>query len=101
MKRLFLACLGTLALSVNGLAAPTADQVDLSDQTEQISYSIGYQVGGDLKKQQIEVRRDKLVKGILDALSGTTPLMTMEQMQASLVELKRLTDAKQANPETQ
>ena len=99
MKRLLLTCLGTLVLSVNGLAAPTADQVDLSDHTGQVSYSIGYQVGGDLKKQHIEVRQEMLVRGIQDALSGNRPLIPKDEMFTSLVELKQRTEAIEKQPQ--
>ena len=71
------------------------EKLDLSSEQSKISYSIGYQVGGDLKMQQVEVRQEMLLKGIQDALAGGEPQLTPEQMRESLIELKRRADAAQ------
>lgn len=71
-----------------------ADKTDLAREQDKISYSIGYQVGGDFKRQAIELRPDMLVKGIQVALAGGEPQLTPEQMLSALAELKRQTEAR-------
>jgi FKBP-type peptidyl-prolyl cis-trans isomerase FklB len=90
MKSLSLSIFIMALLAGNCLAGET---VDLSSKDAKIGYSIGYQIGGDLKMQKIDVRQAMLVKGILDALAGEAALMTEEQMRAALVELKKRADA--------
>lgn len=74
-------------------AAPTfvaaAEPLALDDETARINYSLGYQVGGDFKRQGVEMNAEAIVRGIEDALAGAEPLMKPEDMQATLVELKR------------
>jgi FKBP-type peptidyl-prolyl cis-trans isomerase FklB len=63
---------------------------ELKDDTDRISYSVGYQVGGDFKRQGLRINREALVKGIEDALAGTaTPLMSPEAMRTTLIDLKK------------
>ena len=59
------------------------------DENDQISYSVGYQIGGDFKRQGVDFSPEMLVKGIRDAVSDTEPMMTPEEMSKTLVELKR------------
>jgi len=64
-----------------------ADNEALKDDTSRLSYSVGYQIGFDFKRQQFELRPDILVKGIEDALAGDKMLMTAEEMRQSMAEL--------------
>jgi len=59
------------------------------DEKERINYSVGYQLGGDFKRQDLALDPKMLVKGIEDALAEKEPLMTPEQMRTTLVELKK------------
>lgn len=92
MKFLILAALVLVWTSGNCFAG---EKLNLASDQEKISYSIGYQVGGDLKQQAIELRPSMLVKGIQDAQSGSEPQLTPEQMHDSLIELKKRADAAQ------
>ncbi len=69
--------------------AAAAEPLNLEDETARINYSLGYQIGGDFKRQGVEMNADAVVKGIEDALSGGEPLMTPGDMQATLTDLKR------------
>jgi FKBP-type peptidyl-prolyl cis-trans isomerase FklB len=65
----------------------------LSSDTAKINYSVGYQIGGDFKLQGVEMQAETVNRGIQDALSGADPLMTPEEMQATMAELgKRIAD---------
>ena len=80
-----------LAVGV-ALTAPAtqADEaLDFEDETVRTNYSLGYQVGGDFKRQNIEMNPEALVQGIADALAEAEPQMDSEAMQATLVALKR------------
>jgi FKBP-type peptidyl-prolyl cis-trans isomerase FklB len=67
----------------------------LNDETARINYSLGYQIGGDFKRQGVELNAEAVVKGMQDALSGSEPLMSQEEMNTMLVELKRKIIAEQ------
>ncbi len=62
---------------------------DLGNQKQKLCYSIGYQVGGDFRRQGLRIDPERVVKGVLDALAGTEPLMTPDEMRQTLTELKR------------
>ena len=72
-----------------------ADPLNLADETARINYSLGYQIGGDFKRQGVEMNTAAIVKGIEDAISGAEPLMQPEDMRTTLMELKRKIVAEQ------
>ncbi len=86
MKCLFAVVLTTI-LSFN--PAYAEDMPSLEEEADRVSYSVGYQMGGDMKRQKVELKPEMLVKGIQDALKGGEPLMSQEEMKKTLVELKR------------
>jgi FKBP-type peptidyl-prolyl cis-trans isomerase FklB len=63
-------------------AAGAADQPigPLKDQKDKVSYAIGLDIGGTMKRQSIDVNEDLLNKGIQDGLSGSKGLLTDEQV---------------------
>lgn len=83
MRNVF-CCLLVLAFT----GAPAA-AFELRDEKDRISYSVGYQMGGDFKRQKIDINAAALIKGIEDALAEGQPLMTSPEMQNTLVELKK------------
>ena len=72
-------------------------ELNLEDEAARINYSLGYQIGGDFKRQGIELNPQAVVKGMEDALSGGTSLMSPEEMHNTLVELKRKVVSEQKN----
>ena len=91
-----IATLTTLFLSVVPAGLVCAqDTLKLEDETARINYSLGYQIGGDFKRQGIELNREAVVKGMQDALSSSEPLMPQQEMNDTLVELKRKVVAEQ------
>jgi FKBP-type peptidyl-prolyl cis-trans isomerase FklB len=65
------------------------DKPELKEEKDRVSYSIGYQVGGDMNRQGVELNPEMLVKGVQDAVKGGESLMTREEMNSTLVELKK------------
>jgi len=77
-------CIGLLAG-----AAQAAEEPKLANENDKTSYSIGYQIGGDLQRQGVKFQSEALAKGIQDAVSGAKPMITQEEMTQLLVDLKR------------
>jgi len=65
----------------------------LKNLKEKASYSIGLNLGrslgSDLKRQLVDIDPNILVKGIQDALSGATPLLSNEEIQETMVVLQK------------
>ena len=76
-----------LTCGANAIADDTA--LDLEDETARLNYSLGYQIGGDFKRQDVEIDGDAIVQGIVDALAGGMPQIPRNEMHAMLVELKQ------------
>ncbi len=66
-----------------------AEPLKLDNEAARTSYSLGYQIGGDFKRQSVELHKEAVVQGIQDALTDTTPLMSPQEMNTTLVDLKR------------
>jgi FKBP-type peptidyl-prolyl cis-trans isomerase FklB len=87
--------LGVAALASSVSLGVMAEDLKLEDETARINYSLGYQIGGDFKRQGLEMNPAAVTKGIEDALSDAAPLMKPEEMQGTLTELKRKLVAQQ------
>jgi FKBP-type peptidyl-prolyl cis-trans isomerase FklB len=81
--------MSVVLLAIQSAGVCAAEPVKLDDRTARINYSLGYQIGGDFKRQGIEMDAEAVVKGIEDALSGAEPLMPQKAMNGILMELKR------------
>jgi FKBP-type peptidyl-prolyl cis-trans isomerase FklB len=86
MRTFFLVGIGLSLLSAPCLAAEASD---LQDEKQKLSYSIGYQVGGDFRRQGLEIDPELVVKGVLDGQAGSEPLMTPEKMRQTLTALNQ------------
>jgi FKBP-type peptidyl-prolyl cis-trans isomerase len=60
----------------------------LETPKDKLSYSIGMNIGKSLKRDNVEVDPDLLLRGVKDVLGGGTPLMTDEEAQSTLNELQ-------------
>jgi len=78
--------IGTLALT---RLCSASEPVELKDQNDKANYSIGYQIGGDFRKQGVEITPEILVRGIEDALSGAESRMSKADMLNTLMALKQ------------
>jgi FKBP-type peptidyl-prolyl cis-trans isomerase FklB len=86
MRNVLMVGIGLTILSGPSWAA---EAPDLEDEKQKISYSVGYQVGGDFRRQGLEIDPELVVKGVLDAQAGSEPLLTPEEMRQTLTELKQ------------
>jgi len=71
-----------------GLSRAT-EEPGLEQDKQELSYSIGYQVGGDFRRQGLDIDPEWIVQGVLDALAGAGPRMTPEEMRQTLTELRQ------------
>lgn len=62
---------------------------------EQASYIIGLNIGRNLKAQEVPANPDLVMKGIRDGLSGAQPVMTDEEMTATMNTFQQQMMAKQ------
>jgi FKBP-type peptidyl-prolyl cis-trans isomerase FklB len=67
----------------------------LKTPKEKLSYGIGADLGRNLKRLGVEIDADTLVKGLNDALSGVKPLMSDEEIGATLNALQEQIRRKQ------
>ncbi|MBA3962272.1 MAG: FKBP-type peptidyl-prolyl cis-trans isomerase [Chthoniobacterales bacterium] len=92
MKKSFI----IIALSLAFAPFSPAQDPKLNDQKEKVSYSIGLDIGGTLKRQLIDVNEELLNRGIKDGLSGGKPLLTDEQVKEVMAAFQKDMIAKQA-----
>lgn len=67
-------------------AAPGDKPQSLDDKA---SYIIGFNLGSNLKKQEVPVSADLIIKGLRDGLSGAQGLLTDEEIQAAMTEFQQ------------
>jgi len=73
-----------------------ADKLELKDQKDKESYSLGYQFGMSLKMQGVDINLDAYASAIRDALGGKEPRMSSEEMQSTVMGFRqRMADAQQ------
>ena len=70
-------------------ACKTEEDPQLKDENDRANYSLGHQIGGDFERQGVEIRPELVVRGIQDALSGEEPLMSDEERNKTLMDLKK------------
>ena len=72
------------------------EKLELKDQRDKESYSLGYQFGQNLKNQGVDINLDVYNSGLKDALGGKEPSMSQEEIRAAIAEMqKRLMAARQ------
>jgi len=92
-RRLAMAVCAAVAFSG---AAFAADAPELKGDKEKISYSIGMDIGGNLKRGSIEVDPDVLAKGLKDSYGGGKTLLTEDQARQAIADFQKTLMAKKA-----
>lgn len=83
MKYLFSVILATFLISTVACQSKV-EKKDLKTFKDSVSYAIGYDIGSNLRTQEIEVDKDILTNGIIAALNDTSEsasLFTKEELQ--------------------
>ena len=72
----------------------TQDKIELKTQKDTVSYSIGTDIGKNLKAQSIEINAQALAHGIADAIAGKKMLLTDQQIQDAMARFQKELAAK-------
>ncbi|VFQ44675.1 FKBP-type peptidyl-prolyl cis-trans isomerase [Desulfoluna butyratoxydans] len=83
MKKNLISASFALIITLAFVAAAPAEEAKkkgVESFEEQIGYTIGMEIGTNLKANALELNIDALIKGIQDGFHGTEPLMTPEEM---------------------
>ncbi len=67
-----------LALGLAANSAVGQDQPDLSSSKQRVSYCIGASIGGNFKRQGVDIDAKVLATGVADAIAGKTALSQAE-----------------------
>ncbi len=81
MKTGFLLGLVAVSLSVSAFAK---DAGEFKTDKQKFSYTVGFQLGQNLKRQNLDIDPKIVSQGMQSALSGTAPKLTPDQMRASV-----------------
>lgn len=76
--------LSALIIAVSATAVMTASAAEIKTQKQKLSYTIGFQIGNNLKKSGVPVEEQALTQAIKDVLSGAKPKLSPEEMQSAL-----------------
>ncbi|MBF0328872.1 MAG: FKBP-type peptidyl-prolyl cis-trans isomerase [Nitrospirae bacterium] len=77
-----------LTLAVIASQAFAAEKNGLKTQKSKNSYSVGLDVGNSLKAQGISIDQDSFIKGFKDAMSGSKPLLSESEINASKADIQ-------------
>ncbi|OGP90583.1 MAG: hypothetical protein A2156_09010 [Deltaproteobacteria bacterium RBG_16_48_10] len=94
MKLRWLAGLGVVIVFLS-CQIGAQETPSLKDQKDKVSYSIGMEIGKNLKKQSLDLNPDFLLRGIKDAFSGGKALMTDQEIVETMTSLQKEMMAKQ------
>ncbi|KAF0145710.1 MAG: FKBP-type peptidyl-prolyl cis-trans isomerase FklB [Nitrospirae bacterium] len=82
------------AVLIAGLAI-AAEKVEFKTQKDKVSYSIGLDIGNNLKRQSVDINPDAFAKGLKDAFAGRKPLMTEQEIRETMTAFQQEMIAKQ------
>jgi len=77
-----------VAVSIPGFCLADANP-EIDGPADRVGYSLGHQIGEDLKRQSVDIDADAMLRGLRDALGGVHPSIPEEEMNALLVDLKK------------
>jgi FKBP-type peptidyl-prolyl cis-trans isomerase FklB len=92
-RRLAMAMCAAIALSGVAFAA---DAPELKGDKEKLSYSIGMDIGANLKRGSVEVDPDMLAKGLKDSYGGGKTLLTEEEARQAIMAFQKIMTEKKA-----
>lgn len=84
-----------LCLVFNSASSSAADEMKLTEEKDKVSYSLGYQIGSDMKRQEVEINPQLLLQGVQHGAGEVDPLMSDDEMRQTLIALKQKVVAQQ------
>jgi len=88
-KPLRMTLIASFVISVTALASYAATAAELKSNKQKYSYAIGFQIGNNLKREGAEVDVDAIAQGIKDVLTDAKLTVSMEDMQAAVLEMQK------------
>jgi FKBP-type peptidyl-prolyl cis-trans isomerase FklB len=76
-------------------SACAEEKIELKDERDKVSYSIGTDIGQNLKRQSLDINTDALAKGISDAYTGGQAMMTDDEIRDTMATFRKEMMAKQ------
>lgn len=71
------------------MISATTTAAELKTTKQKYSYAIGFQIGTGLKRDNADVDVEAIKQGIKDVLSGSKTAVSMEDMQAAVMEMQK------------
>ena len=93
MRSVWMAVLAILVMAGSVIAE---EPIALKSQKDKISYIIGLDIGNNLKRQGAEIDPDTLLRGMKDALSGSKPLLSEDEIREVTTAFRQEMAQKQA-----
>jgi FKBP-type peptidyl-prolyl cis-trans isomerase FklB len=78
-----------IALSLLSLCQGSLLAQDAINDNSIVLYSLGYELGKDIKGQQLEYQQEILLQGIRDAMAGTEPMVDARTQRQALASIKQ------------
>lgn len=89
MRLRLMAILGILLFAIPVNAVEKSALKSLESQKDKVSYSIGSNIGNNLKKQSFDINPAILVQGLKDSYSGEKTLMTEKEMNETMMNFQK------------
>jgi FKBP-type peptidyl-prolyl cis-trans isomerase FklB len=94
IMKIFIATITTLSFAIISFAEEKP--FELKDNKDKASYSIGLNIGSNLKRQNVELNTDAFMAGMKDALDGKKPLLNDQEVKEAMTNLEKDMQQKQA-----
>ncbi len=87
-------CIVGASLIIAACQGVTQQDVQLKSPKDSVSYSIGLDMGKNIRRQMIDVDVNVLARGVKDAIDSVKPMMTEEQITTCMTNLQQQVMAK-------
>lgn len=77
-----------LAISIMGLWHGSCVAEDAISENDKVIYSLGYELGKDIKRQELQLSEGMLIQGTKDAIESNKPLVNSAERQQALTKIK-------------
>jgi FKBP-type peptidyl-prolyl cis-trans isomerase FklB len=84
-----------LVFSLAGWALGKDQPPQLKDMKDKASYSIGLNIGTNLKRQNVDINTDAFMAGIKDGMAGSKPLLSEDQVKETMMAFQKDMEQKQ------
>lgn len=85
-----------VALILGVSLSPAAEKESMKSNKEKFSYTIGYQMGRDMKGRGVEVDQAALAKGLKDSQGGKAAALSDAEMQAAMAAVQQELQSREA-----